>query len=298
MNLIALAFGLFLERFVTHLFHLREPRWLDTYFDRGLQAMSGRHGLVAFVIGMGVVAVPVLPVLLVQLSFRDVLLGLPYLAFAVFVLMFSLGPRDLATEVAEYGDAVDAGDEERAARLAKELREVDPPQDARGRFAIEGAIFVQSNNRLFGVVLWFMLLGPVGAWLFRVTDLLRRRAMFEEGRRADEQPDFMRHARRLHGVMAWPPARLLALGYALAGSFESALSDWRGYYQDCSEHFFEVNDDVVAFAGLGALGAAAPVAESEHPDAVRARQAMKLVTRTLVVWLTVIAMLTIAGWAV
>ena len=33
MSLIALLLALVVERGLTHLFHLREPRWLDRYFD-------------------------------------------------------------------------------------------------------------------------------------------------------------------------------------------------------------------------------------------------------------------------
>ena len=127
--------------------------------------------------------VPVIPVAAFAIVFRDVLYGLPYLAFAVLMLMFSLGPRDLEDEVEEYIEALHVGDTQRADRIAKELLETDAPRESRKRkMAIEEAIFVQSNNRLFGVLLWFMLLGPAGAWLFRVSDMCRRRAMYEAGR--------------------------------------------------------------------------------------------------------------------
>ena len=68
-----------------------------------------------------------------------------------------------------------------------------------------------------------MILGPVGAWLFRVSDLMRRRAVFECGRVAesgDEVPGYGDAVQAVHGVLAWIPARLLAVGYALSGSFE------------------------------------------------------------------------------
>ena len=38
---------------------------------------------------------------------------------------------------------------------------------------MERAIYVQANNRIFGVVFWFLVLGPTGAWAFRVLDLLQ-----------------------------------------------------------------------------------------------------------------------------
>ena len=154
---------------------------------------------------------------------------------------------------------------------------------------------VQANNRIFGVVFWFMVLGPAGAWLFRVADLIRRRAAFEAARDEDGEQGLATYlivVRRVHGVLAWMPARLLALGFALAGSFEDAVSDWRGYYENCADQFFEVNDDVIACAGCGALQG------REEPTEVEgARGAMSLVLRTLFVWVFFIAVLTLAGWA-
>ena len=302
MNLLALALGLFLERFLTHLFHLREARWLDGYFDRGLRLLRG--GIPSQLGAILIVLVPVIPVAAFAIVFRDVLYGLPYLAFAVLMLMFSLGPRDLEDEVEEYIEALHAGDTQRADRIAKELLETDaPPESRKRKMAIEEAIFIQSNNRLFGVLLWFMLLGPAGAWLFRVSDMCRRRAMYEAGRAetaSGEKPGYLKFAQRVHGVVAWLPARLVAVSFALAGSFEGAVSDWRSYYQDCAENFFHVNDDVVACAGAGAL--ASPDLDNTGDLAGKgmrsARNALGLVSRSLWVWLTAIAVLTIAGFAV
>lgn len=303
MNLLALALGLFAERFVTHLFHLREARWLDRYYDAVLRIVDGKRSYYALLIAIVAVVLPVLPVAAFAWSFRHLLFGGPYLLFAVVVLIFSLGPRDLEDEVEEYVEALREGDQARADRVAKELLETEPPRPGGERtLAIEEAIFIQANNRLFGVVLWFMLLGPVGAWAFRVSDMFRRRAIFEAGR-ADtfsERRNYSFAAQRVHGAMAWLPARLLAMAYALAGSFETAVSDWREYYQDCAEHFFDVNDDVVACAGVGALGGAAlpELATPLAPEMQGARNALRLVSRTLWVWLTAIAVLTIFGFAV
>ncbi len=304
MNLIALGLGLLLERFLTHLFHLREPRWLDAYFDWGFGRLGEKRGLPCLLVAALIVLVPVLPVAAVAIAFQDVLLGVPYLAFAVLILLFSLGPRDLSAEVDDYVVAVTREDDQQAARLAKELIEADPPAAGRRRArAVEEAIFVQACNRIFGVILWFMILGPTGAWLFRVTDLMRRRAIFQAGREAsagdEAPPPYLGTVQRLHGAIAWLPSRVLALGYALAGSFEGAVADWRAYYEDCSEHFFEVNDDVVACAGRGALGD--PVATGDpamKPEACVARSAMRLVNRTLWIWLTMISLLVIVGWSV
>ena len=297
MNFIALLLGLFIERASTNLFKLGEIRWLDRYFDLGLALVRRVGGWPGTLVALFVVALPVLPVAWVAFTFHDVFWA-PYIAFAVVVLLFSLGPRDLSAEVEDFVAATSAGDEKRALHVARELLETDPPQDTcRRSLAIEEAVFVQSNNRSFGVILWFMLLGPAGAWMFRVTDLLRRRAFFEAERaaqRGEKEHTEVTAVQRLHGLFAWLPSRMVALTFALAGSFEPAVADWKNYYRDCSDHFFEVNDEIVACAGLGALG--------PGPDAAMmgngAEAALSLVHRSQLIWLVAVAVLTVIGASV
>jgi membrane protein required for beta-lactamase induction len=300
MNLIALFLGLALERTLTDLLELREPRLLDGYFDWLLRAMDRNPGVASYVIaGIGMV-LPVLPVLWIAHAFGAHLLGLPYVAFASLVLVVSLGPRDLGREVRDYIAASEAGDAAAAERLAKEILESDPPTAPGGRVrAVEEAILVQANNRVFGVIFWFMLLGPAGALLFRVADLFRRRAVFEAGRSSlagAGEPQSLVALTAIFGTLAWLPARLLAVGYAIAGSFEDAVADWRAYYDDCSESFFRINEDVVCAAGMGALRSASGSGSLAEPAAAAAAS-LKLVNRTLVVWLTGISILTLLGFA-
>ena len=290
MKLIALILGLVIERLATQLLHLRELRWFDRYFDIGLVQIARLRGWVALLGVLSLVAVPLLPVLLVSLAFTDVLWDLPYLAFAVLVLLFSLGPRDLGEEVDEYCDAIRSEDQEAADRIARELLGADQTENDE---AVVRAVFIQANNRIFGVVFWFILLGPVGAWLFRVTDLLRRRAHFE-AERVPELKQALTHIEVVHGVLGWLPARLAALGYAISGSFDDALSCWRAYAASGDEPIHHTNDEIVACVGCGALSLVE--GDTEGPDH-GARKAMRLVTRTIFVWTTVIALMTLPGWA-
>lgn len=297
MKFIALLLAVLIERGSTSLFHLGELRWLDRYFDVGLSVVRRVGGWAGAGVALVFVILPVVPVAWVAVAFEDVLWGAAYISFAVVVLLFSLGPRDLASEVDDFVDAATRGDLPRARHVARELLETEPPQDrSRRTLAIEEAVFVQSSNRTFSVILWFALFGPAGAWLFRVADLMRRRAFFEAERareRGDQCGRDVESVQRLHGALAWLPARLVALTFALAGSFEPAVADWRDYYHDCSERFFDVNDDIVATAGLGALGVPP---DGDAPVEVRgARAAMGLVRRSEVIWLVAIAVLTAIG---
>ncbi len=301
MKLLALVIGLLLERLTTNLFGLREIRWLDGYFDRVFKLMGNGHNVRAYVVAILAIALCTLPIFGIGYFLEGKFFGLFYLAAAVAVLFVSLGPRDLSAEVEEYSEASARGDSESMLRVAKELLEFDPPEEKEKLGgAVASAVFVQSNNRTFGVVLWFVILGPVGAWAFRVTDLLRRRAFYESDRQEHDgkaPAAFLRPVQNLHGILAWLPSRLAAMSFALAGSFEPATTAWRAYYNECSEDFFEVNDDVVATAGCGALGQRARDDMATSPSA-GAKCALSLVERSTLVWMVVIALLTIAGAAI
>lgn len=301
MKLIALLVALGLERVLTHLLHLRELRWFDAWFDRGLALMARQRGVLRTATAVLVVLLPVLPVAAVALGLllTGILWDVPYFVFAVLVLLVSLGPRDLGEEVHDYCETVTLDLAERSAHIEKELLETRRAFDGgRRELGVEEAILVQANNRVFGVVLFFMLLGPVGAWLFRVTDLFRRRAVYEhERRRSEAAAAGLASVDRLHGVLAWLPARLAGFGYALAGSFEHALGAWREYRRRAGAGLADVNDEVLAAVGGAALqrdlSDQAPTARVD-----RCRAAMGLVWRALFLWLTVIALVTLFGWAV
>lgn len=297
MNFLALLVGLGVERLLTHLFHLREFRWLDPLFDLVLARLRGKEPPVT-VLALALVAVLLTaPVAWLSVVLSPALLHIPYFAFAVVVLLLCLGPRDLKEEVEEYCAAMESGTPEDRRQLAEDLLERAPPEDATVRAAaIERAIYAQANNRIFGVVFWFVLLGPTGAWLFRVMDLMRRRAA---QRLAAEQAGSTRliATQALHGVMAWLPARLVAVGYAFSGSFDAALAAWRRGPEREPDGFFGATEELLARVGDGARSGAA-ADPGEGPAAVAGpRAAIRLVTRSLwVIWYPVIALLTLTNW--
>lgn len=301
MKLLALLLGLLLERLSTNVFGLREIRWLDHYFDRAIVFMGEGQGARAYLVAIVTIALCTLPIIAMAYFLQGTFFGLFYLIGSVVILFVSLGPRDLSAEVEEFSAAIEKGDAEATRRVAKELLEFDPPEQVNKLGgAVASAVFVQSTNRTFGVVLWFVLLGPIGAWAFRITDLMRRRAVYESDRLEHEgkaAAPFLRPLQNLHGILTWLPSRLAAMSFALAGSFEPATTAWKAYYNECSEHFFDVNDDVVAYAGCGALGLQARENMKTSPGA-GAECALSLVERSTIVWLVVISLLTIAGAAV
>jgi AmpE protein len=298
MSLLALLFALACERGVTHLLRLRESRWLDPYFDSADRALGSRAGPGVLLVAIVLVALPVLPVALVSKALEPHLLGLLQFAFVVLVLLFSFGPRDLKDEVDDYVQAIERHDRDEVLRRGKELLESGPTMHSLGaREALEEAIFIQANNRIFGVIFWFVVLGAPGAWAYRVSDMLRRRAVFEAARQGvPRMRGDLGHALGLvHGILAWLPARLAAASYALAGSFEDAVGNWRAAVDRASNALLDRAEDLLARVGRASLQPSLADVPVEQLDLATARGAWRIVSRALWIWIATLAVLVLAG---
>lgn len=305
MNLIALIAALLIERLATQFFHWRRMRWLDRLIDAGFARMASFAHWPAMFVVVVLATLLVLPVAVITFALGDALLGFPYLALAIVVLFFSLGPKDIGEDVDEYCAAIERQDDEAIRQTAKALIEGDVPPESLDRIrAVEAAIVVQGNNRLFAVIFWFVVLGPLGplgAWAYRVTDLIRRRAVFNAARAGGPGPGPGAIAREaaveLHAWLAWIPARLTALGYAVAGHFDGALQAWRGVRQVSLRTTAETNELLLAAVGTGAMALEDTEDDEIQERGIRgATAANRLVFRQLLIWLVVVAALTLYGW--
>ena len=252
---------------------------------------------------LGVLLTVGLPVLLVALV--DYLLGRvhPVLAFpfGVAVLWYCLGPKNLDDQVQAYIDARESGDIEAAQRSAADiLHQQIPSQNFQLNQAVTESILIQGNERVMAVLFWFGVLGPLGAALYRLSALLKNFT-------GKEHPasEFAQAARRLHAILDWIPARLVAVGYAVSGSFVDAIGNWRG--SEKSEKWEESSMQVLLASGMGALHLdaeslreapqdnGAPGATDVSAEVTHIKAAQALVWRTLVAWVVIIALMTLAG---
>jgi len=301
MTLLALLIGLVVERLATQLFHLRRLRWLDRLIDLGFRQIERFANWPALIPVILLAALLILPVFLVLFSLEGRLYGMANFVLAIVVLFFSLGPKDIGEDVDEYCRAIEADDEERIVSTSKALIETDVPSDPYERIQkVEEAVCVQANNRLFAVIFWFVLFGPygpLGAWAYRVTDLIRRRAVFNASRDDDNSNAAVLSASvMLHGWLAWIPARLTAIGYAMAGSFEGALTAWRNPAENKVMPQHEQSEYLLARVGVGAMSLQEIKDEGTSDRGVRgATAANGMVFRLFIIWAAVIAAMTLYG---
>jgi len=260
-------------------------------------ALNGRTGLLL------VIGLPVLVVGLLQLALRQSLWGVPWFVFAVLLLFYCWGPRDLDLDVESIVDAPDAEHKrDAAANLLSATASPDsvaaPTSDGSGLngHALVEAVFNGALRRWFGPLLWFLLLGPAGAFAYRIIALLAI-----DPAHADAPTAQRDDARWLLSLLDWPVAQLMTFALALAANFDAVFGAWRDW------HAGGVRLDT------GFLGAAARASvdieiaddDTDLPDGaaiattpalLELRDAMSLVWRMLLLWLAVIALFVIAHW--
>ena len=188
-----------------------------------LAAMRGLHRVLPAalwnspLLPLAVIAVPVA---VTEWLYADIASPIVEVAAATLVLLLCLGPRDLAEEIHDLLAARAAGDAQRAQQIARALQR--GPQPDESHRSLMGTLFIQSHEKLFGVLLWFFVLGPAGAVAYRVASRLPRLL-------AETSPDTPAHrcADWLHNLLAWIPVRITALLLGLAGSLDDAIGAWR-----------------------------------------------------------------------
>ena len=173
--------------------------------------------------------------------------------------------------------------------------------------------------------------GPLGAVLYRMSEFVSRYWRYKSklGAVAGEgaSPALQAAASTAWGVIDYVPARVTSLGFAVVGSFEDAIDAWRNHAQrfssDASVALETRNDGIVLAATSGAvnvrlggqalqttfdpnasagfLSASASTLDSatqatpgREPEVAHLRSIVGLVWRSVVLWMVLLALLTLA----
>ncbi len=288
-------------------------RWCGRNFDAG----KSFHGWLAW--GFAVVG-PAL-VALATYWLLDAFLGSPVaVVWSVAVLYATLGFRQFSFHFTKIRDALADGDEELARELLASWQRIDASELPRSeivRHVIEYSVLA-AHRHVFGVLAWFSVLaafgfGPIGAVLYRLSEFVVRYWQYKS--KTQHQPvseALQQSAIDAWTLIDWLPARITAISFAVVGSFEEAIDGWRNF----EPRYSGDNDGIILAATSGAVniklgGAAngatfsngvAPEAPTgsvdtlvgQGPELAHLAVIVGLVWRTVVMWMLLLALLTLS----
>ncbi|MDR0700871.1 MAG: CobD/CbiB family protein [Azoarcus sp.] len=233
---------------------------------------------------------------------------LPLLAgavLAVVVLYLTMGFRHESHFFTDIHLALRMQELGAARRLLAEWRGreyEDADADEVARLAIEHAL-VAAHRNVFGVIFWFVILGPCGAVMYRLARFLHDEWGGPGGGIQDGYGQFARHA---FFVIDWLPSRMTAILFAIGGNFEDALFCWRAQ----SVLWPDRGNAVLVASGAGALGlrlGSIPGVEGNDAEVLDVgvgdkagvddmQATIGLVWRALIVCLVLLALTAVAVW--
>lgn len=271
------GFGTLVNNIEAHLNYAKQQRFVQFF-----------AGMLALVIC--VVPITVITYLISQIPFWGVL-------FSVVLLTLCLGHRSLFDHAQPILHAMQQGDLEHARTLTSRIVSRDKEHIDVNKATIE-SVLENGNDAVFGTLFWFVIGGAAGAVAYRLVNTLD--AMW--GYRTPRFFYFGKTAARLDDLLNFVPARLTALSYALLGNTRKAFSCW--HHQ--APLWDSPNAGPVMASGAGALdvqlgGAACyhgewhqrPQLGTSNPaQANDIGRALRLVSNSVLLWLSVIGIIT------
>jgi adenosylcobinamide-phosphate synthase len=294
-------------------------RWTARNFDAG----KPHHAGIVWAI---TVILPSLAIVGVHLLIAHFSLLLA-LAWSVAILYLTLGFRQFSHYFTDIRDALDRADESRARQLMTEWRHLDAselPRNELLRHVIEHSLLA-AHRHVFGVFFCFVVLstlglGPAGAVLYRMAEFASRYWGYRNRTVGEVSNDrLMALSQRLFGLIDFVPARLTAFGFAVVGNFEEAVNGWRrdaGLWKHANEGIIlaaaagavgvqlgghtapGVTPDRSKTFASGTLGDEVQAAGSTPGDVLalgHLRSIVGLVWRSMVLWMLMLALLSLAN---
>jgi adenosylcobinamide-phosphate synthase len=320
MSFFALLFAFLLEQARPLSFGESLERVSQAWSDKvrnTLDTGDQRHAWTAWAAAIGV---PCLLVWAIHMALAWYLGWVFAMVWSVAVLYATLGFRHFSHHFTDIRHALSVGDDVLANTLLSQwsgAKGEDLPRQEIIRHVIEYSA-IAAHRHVFGVVVWFVVLaglglGPVGAIFYRLSEFLSRSW---ESSEASSLADVEHNSAALETSAAkawrsadWLPARLTALSFAVVGNFEDAVEAWR---HDAA-HFPNANDGVVLAATSGAINVrlggknlglpedelllnpgAVETTAGREPELFHLRSMVGLVWRAVVMWMLLLALLTLA----
>lgn len=273
MTFIVALLALVIERFF-HWNHFRQWRWFRHY--QHWLARTRLSNQNSWILLLACVAPFVIMVGLVNALLTGWLYGILKLIFGLLILLYCFGPQNLWLQTFACLKDLHASDPKAAIEHAQAQFGLLPPENSSAfHRALTNAIFIGANQRIFAVVFWFVILGPLGAVLYRTVSLCKD----------DSSLGLSQTATYVRQWLDWIPVRILSFLFALGGHFSEVFVIWKRYVRKGPSQ----NDLLITESGVAALDVLEDNRFPEEGDAEKS--ALELLDRSFIIALVILAMI-------
>lgn len=274
MTLIVVLVSLVIERFF-YWGQLRNWRWFVRYEHLINKRISQWHPYL-------LLAACVLPLLIlvggIQFLLSGWLFGTLSMAFGILILLYCFGPENLWVQTYGCLNELHNVDQSVAVEKVRSAFGIELPENAQLFHQLfVNHIFIAAYYRIFAVVFWYLVLGPLGAVLYRLIELLH----------TDSPLGITQLATQAQKMMDWIPVRVFTFLFALGGHFTAVFTHWKKYVLKGVES----NNVLLQECGLSALDV---LDQGKIPeDGAAEKEAIELVDRVFIIGLVILAILTL-----
>lgn len=276
MALISIILGILLDRNWTGLKQWQQFGWFSK-FSAFVLDKTNEHMHNPTLRYLSVLAIPVLVVMMLQEMTASWLSPVSFL-FAFIVFVYCLGSLEIEQSLEQLIKALSEKDTNTTQHLIEEITSESEIEDENLLDTVIQSSMDTIVSQLFGVIFWFAILGPVGAIIYRLSQELKTTY--------SDDPVLAKNCERMLYLLNWLPVRFLTISFAITGHFEGALAAYNENKEtDRTQQYLLI--DICH----GALEGNQTEDRAAYLSAFRG-----LVLRSLIVWLTCIALLTLLGW--
>jgi AmpE protein len=291
MKLLAILIVIGMQRYLDVGATWPRTNWFNFYLTR-MQSLLQRTVLWSNVAGVIIILLPILFVVgLLQMFFHSwSFFGIWKLIYDTVILWFCLDAYQLKHQLSDYFSAFVKNDHAISHEHGTKFVREQAAQKLTGNItslarSITCEIFLRSNEQLFGVLFWFVILGPLGAVAYYLALTLRDLS----AKQNSPFVELLLPASKVYGVLDWIPVRILGLSYALVGHFINTFNYFR---KNLSAGIVQTPEFAI-YSGFSALGI--EHVDVIHADAEENQAALALVDRTVFLWIVIVAIFTLGG---
>lgn len=205
------------------------------------------------------------------------------LALMVLILVHTFGPQLPSTQLQQYFEAVSHNNSQAAYEYAKTYTGQEADDEEQMVKQVTSTIFYNTDSQYFSVAIWFVLLGPAGALLYRML-------LWQQ-----QDSGLGRFGHKVHYAMEWLTCRISALTYLLAGDMAQGIERAKGQFFD-----LKVSGKVLlietATASMGTISNGSEESPEEESLCAENHCAISLSQRAGVILFAIIAVASFLGW--